>query len=221
MLASSVRTTLFHYQICLYLSFSFVVSYSAIVSFPLTYISPAQQHHQNAPQKENQLLLSSPLLSKYPSIPAMTSRDVVPAAKGHPSATESPISQRLPGGVRSFVTDHNVARPSHVPTDYINTTKPLPLIGATPLHGAGSARPHTLRPERERERGFFSSDDTALTKQILATHAPDIEELNVKPVLYIVEDILRLGKPLSSETSTHVRFLFLFSCLKAFKLWFY
>lgn len=56
------------------------------------------------------------------------------------------------------------------------------------------------------ERGFFSSDETALTKQILATHAPDIDDLNVKPVLAIVEDILRLAKPsTSADASSLVR----------------
>ncbi|KAK6160344.1 hypothetical protein DH2020_003725 [Rehmannia glutinosa] len=54
---------------------------------------------------------------------------------------------------------------------------------------------------RGHDRGFFSSDDSALTKQILATHAPDIEELNVKPVLSIIEDILRLGKPFTTDAS--------------------
>ncbi|KAG6383702.1 hypothetical protein SASPL_156533 [Salvia splendens] len=53
-----------------------------------------------------------------------------------------------------------------------------------------------------RDRGFFSSDDTAPHKQILATHAPDIEDLNVKPLLSIVEDILRLSKPSSSTDHT-------------------
>lgn len=52
------------------------------------------------------------------------------------------------------------------------------------------------------ERGFFSSDDAALTKQIVATHAPDMDDLNVKPVLAIVEDILRLAKPSTSTDTT-------------------
>ena len=42
-----------------------------------------------------------------------------------------------------------------------------------------------------RERNMFtSSDDTAMMKQILATHAPDgRDEFSVKPLLRIVEDI--------------------------------
>lgn len=49
----------------------------------------------------------------------------------------------------------------------------------------------------------FSTDDAALNKQILATHAPDIGDLNVRPVLSIVEHIIHLGKP-SNPDATHV-----------------
>ncbi|KAK6930924.1 Sieve element occlusion, N-terminal [Dillenia turbinata] len=38
---------------------------------------------------------------------------------------------------------------------------------------------------------FTSSDDSAMMKQILSTHAPDGREFDVKPILHIVEDIFR------------------------------
>ena len=45
-------------------------------------------------------------------------------------------------------------------------------------------------PKMRRERNMFtSSDDTAMMKQIQATHASDGREFSVKPLLHIVEDI--------------------------------
>ncbi|GFQ00688.1 hypothetical protein PHJA_002212700 [Phtheirospermum japonicum] len=73
-----------------------------------------------------------------------------------------------------------------------------PQLSNTPLSGSGRAH-MSRRPVHDR--GLFSSDDSALSKQIIATHSPDIEELNVKPVLSIVEDILRLGRPFTADTS--------------------
>ncbi|KAI3467621.1 hypothetical protein Pfo_024284 [Paulownia fortunei] len=89
-------------------------------------------------------------------------------------------------------TDHRL-RQSHE-QDHSNVR---PFTLDAPVPGAG--RGHLLKGGRDRS--FFSSDDSALTKQILAIHAPEIEELNVKPVLSIIEDILRLGKPLTADTS--------------------
>ncbi|KAK6160296.1 hypothetical protein DH2020_003677 [Rehmannia glutinosa] len=89
-------------------------------------------------------------------------------------------------------TDHRF-RQSHE----VEHSPVRPHLTAAPV--AGASRAHMLR--RGHDRGFFSSDDSALTKQILATHAPDIEELNVKPVLSIIEDILRLGKPFTTDAS--------------------
>ncbi|KAI9108739.1 hypothetical protein K1719_020044 [Acacia pycnantha] len=37
---------------------------------------------------------------------------------------------------------------------------------------------------------FATSDDTAMMKQIQATHAPDGREVDVKPIIHIVEEIL-------------------------------
>jgi hypothetical protein len=45
-------------------------------------------------------------------------------------------------------------------------------------------------------RMFSASDDNAMMKQIQATHSPDGREVDVKPILGIIEDIL--GRALSS-----------------------
>lgn len=37
---------------------------------------------------------------------------------------------------------------------------------------------------------FSTSDDSAMTKQVQATHAPDGREIDVKPILQIVDEIL-------------------------------
>ncbi|XP_051116216.1 protein SIEVE ELEMENT OCCLUSION B-like [Andrographis paniculata] len=74
-------------------------------------------------------------------------------------------------------------------------------------HDRSSSRPAEIIAEGLKRRGgggggggFFSSDENALTKQILGTHAPGIDDLNVKPLLAVIEDILRLGSP---TLSTH------------------
>jgi hypothetical protein len=48
---------------------------------------------------------------------------------------------------------------------------------------------------------FSSSDDTAMMKQIQATHAPDGREFPVKPLLHIVEDIFLRATPALGMTS--------------------
>lgn len=42
---------------------------------------------------------------------------------------------------------------------------------------------------------FSSSDDSVVMKQIMATHAPDSREVDVRPILDIVEDILKRANP--------------------------
>lgn len=57
-----------------------------------------------------------------------------------------------------------------------------------------------LKMRRERSM-FSSSDDTAMMKQIQATHAPDGREFSVKPLLHIVEDIFLRATPALGMTS--------------------
>ncbi|GMY14995.1 protein SIEVE ELEMENT OCCLUSION B-like [Fagus crenata] len=44
-------------------------------------------------------------------------------------------------------------------------------------------------------RMFSASDDSTMMKQIQATHAPDGRELDVRPILLVIEDILRRATP--------------------------
>lgn len=48
---------------------------------------------------------------------------------------------------------------------------------------------------RRDRRLFSSSDDNVMSKQILATHAPDGREVDVRPLLHIIEDILKRATP--------------------------
>jgi hypothetical protein len=60
--------------------------------------------------------------------------------------------------------------------------------------------PQKMRRERSM---FSSSDDTAMMKQIQATHAPDGRgrEFSVKHLLHIVEDIFLRSTPALGMTS--------------------
>ncbi|KAK4264446.1 hypothetical protein QN277_025623 [Acacia crassicarpa] len=54
-----------------------------------------------------------------------------------------------------------------------------------------SMNPRLPAQKRERrDRLFATSDDTAMMKQIQAAHAPDGREVDVRPVIHIVEEIL-------------------------------
>lgn len=64
-----------------------------------------------------------------------------------------------------------------------------------------------LRQTIKNDRRMLSaSDDNAMTKQLLATHAPDGRDVEVKLILLTVEDIIRratpeIGKVLDVKTS--------------------
>ncbi|KAG6635040.1 protein SIEVE ELEMENT OCCLUSION B-like isoform X1 [Carya illinoinensis] len=53
---------------------------------------------------------------------------------------------------------------------------------------------HTMVKDHDR-RMFALSDDNALMKQIIATHAPDGREVEVKPILQIIGDVFRRATP--------------------------
>ncbi|KAL6505464.1 hypothetical protein OROHE_022843 [Orobanche hederae] len=95
-----------------------------------------------------------------------------------PAASErglTPARASLSGGTHSFATENGL-EPSHNHLDHNRASMHAPA-------------------RKGRDRGFFSSDDNALTKQILATHVPDMDGLDVRPILAIVEDIMRLARP--------------------------
>ncbi|KEH35012.1 putative sieve element occlusion [Medicago truncatula] len=74
-----------------------------------------------------------------------------------------------------------------------------------------SANPRQLsaasnRMQLKKERRMFStSDDSAMTKQVQATHAPDGREIDVKPLIQIVDEILIQIIARSVEGHEHVK----------------
>ncbi|KAL2547094.1 Protein SIEVE ELEMENT OCCLUSION B [Forsythia ovata] len=95
----------------------------------------------------------------------------------------------------SYLNDHENLEPIHDDLDQGHTGKDL-IASALPLH---PGRGRLTKGDRH-----FSTDDTGLKKKILATHALENEDLDVKPVLSIIEDILQLGKPLDTIQGAQV-----------------
>lgn len=56
---------------------------------------------------------------------------------------------------------------------------------------------------RDHPRFLRMNDDTTMMKQIQATHAPDGREVDVKPILQVIEDILSRAAP-DSDGALHV-----------------
>ncbi|CAI9785121.1 unnamed protein product [Fraxinus pennsylvanica] len=119
----------------------------------------------------------------------MAHRDLVPATRTNPlmSDKSNPKPPTTALGTQSYLTDHDSAKLnlSHDELDH----SPALHHGA-PFHSTGG-RGRLMKGDRH-----VATDDIGLNKQILGTHAPDHEDLDVKPVLSIIEDILRRGKPL-------------------------
>lgn len=60
---------------------------------------------------------------------------------------------------------------------------------------ATSIVPYRMQPVGRERHMFSTSDDNAMLRQVQATHAPDGREFNVKPLLYIIEDIFQRAAP--------------------------
>ncbi|GKV37162.1 hypothetical protein SLEP1_g45221 [Rubroshorea leprosula] len=64
------------------------------------------------------------------------------------------------------------------------------------MEGAiGNPAAYVQQPKRGSLIMLSASDDTMMLKQIQATHSPDGREINVKPLLLIVEDIFKQSTP--------------------------
>lgn len=67
---------------------------------------------------------------------------------------------------------------------------------ATSAHPTAAKTSSSSRQLMRRDRGMFSaSDDSAMMKQIQATHSPDGRELEVRPILHVIEAILHQVAP--------------------------
>ena len=64
------------------------------------------------------------------------------------------------------------------------------------------------KPIRGDRSMFSSSDDNAMMKRILETHAPDGRDVDAKPLLQIIEDIFKRAAPGSIPVSRPGPFFF-------------
>ncbi|XP_073059229.1 protein SIEVE ELEMENT OCCLUSION B-like [Primulina eburnea] len=117
-----------------------------------------------------------------------------PITKSRPLITETVLPSKDPvlhgGLVQNFTIDPNLKQSHEMDHDTYNA---LPVPRA-PVNVKG--RQMMLKPNPNRLS--LSSDESALSKQIVATHTLGYEDFDVKPVLAIVEDIFRLTKPLTT-----------------------
>ncbi|KAG4180360.1 hypothetical protein ERO13_A10G160900v2 [Gossypium hirsutum] len=118
-----------------------------------------------------------------------------------PRPLHNPASAPAPAAAQPQVHDHGAAPANHNHDHLTSTTQ---LRTATP--GAGQAlmkspsATHALI-RGDRTAGMLTmSDDHVMMNQILATHAPDGRDVDVRPLLYLVEDIL-------NRATKHVNFI--------------
>lgn len=66
---------------------------------------------------------------------------------------------------------------------------------------AATAQPNRVQQQQQVVKGrdhakfLRMSDDTTMMKQIQATHTPDGREVEVKPIVQVIEDILNHATP--------------------------
>ena len=63
------------------------------------------------------------------------------------------------------------------------------------MSSAPVAAPSHRHMGRGDRRMFAASDDSTMLKQIQGTHAPDGREVDVRPILDVVEDVFRRATP--------------------------
>lgn len=88
-----------------------------------------------------------------------------------------------------------------------------------------SSRPSQLsasasaKMQRRRERPLFStSDDTAMMKQVQSTHAPDGREVDVQPIILVIEEILIHAIARTVEGDVDVLYVYPSSCFCLYSL---
>ncbi|CAA2995441.1 Hypothetical predicted protein [Olea europaea subsp. europaea] len=131
----------------------------------------------------------------------MASRDLVPTTRTNPLLSDKSKNPKPPTttlGTQSHLNDHESEKQkmSHDELDHHNPAV-RPLMGAALPLSAG--RGHLMKGDRH-----ISTDDIGLNRQILGTHAPDHEDLDVKPILSIIEEILLRGKSLETVNGDQV-----------------
>ncbi|KAK4373165.1 hypothetical protein RND71_008549 [Anisodus tanguticus] len=103
--------------------------------------------------------------------PAVTHHEMVP----------SNMNTKVINPVMSHDSGHHI---NPLNTKIINNSVPKPLA-ATRRRGG----------DHDHHQMFIKSDDNALIKHIEDSHSPDGRDLNVKPLLHIIEDIMLRAAP--------------------------
>ncbi|KAE8722042.1 hypothetical protein F3Y22_tig00014444pilonHSYRG00109 [Hibiscus syriacus] len=113
----------------------------------------------------------------------------------------------VPGVGQDHMGNHGVGQPHMGYPGVGQQHVGLPGAGRASINKPGAALALTMNPSDSRAliRGDHGSmirmsDDNVMMNQILATHAPDGREFDVRPLLYLVEDIL-------NRATQHVDFL--------------
>ncbi|XP_078170437.1 protein SIEVE ELEMENT OCCLUSION B-like [Carex rostrata] len=76
-------------------------------------------------------------------------------------------------------------------------------MALTPAAATGTLA-HRHNPSTRGERHMFtSSDDSIMMKNIQATHSPDGLDFDVRPLMRVVEDVLRRATPITTAITAH------------------
>lgn len=62
---------------------------------------------------------------------------------------------------------------------------------------------------KKDRRMFSSSDDSAMMKQVVATHSPDGREIDVEPILLVIEETLHHAIPANIDGVIDVRVIYM------------
>nr|XP_027097177.1 protein SIEVE ELEMENT OCCLUSION B-like [Coffea arabica] len=148
--------------------------------------------------------VSRPMIENVPTTRGhpmtQATHEIAPSTRGQPSTTARPyLGESRPhfgegqahlgegqahlGEAQAHLGEVPAAVRGHPPTNVPGILKTQPKTAIAPAGRSGHLT---------RERHLFSSsDDNAMMKQILAAHAPDGREFDVKALVFIVEDIMR------------------------------
>ena len=118
------------------------------------------------------------------------------ALLNNPGATHQPVLNN-PGVGQQLISNPGANQP-HISTPGANQA----FINKPSTAQALMMSPSDSRALIRGDRGgmLSMSDDNVMMKQILTTHAPDGREVDVRPLLYLVEDIL-------NRATQHVDFI--------------
>ncbi|KAL5793288.1 hypothetical protein ACOSP7_001882 [Xanthoceras sorbifolium] len=153
--------------------------------------------------------------------PHMTGQHTPGTVQPHMTGQQTPgnvqpymVGQHAPTDLQPYMGNHQTPAQPHM---VINRNR-LPQMGImqTPIHvpqtqpqpqpqqtvpvvnmqPQTASRQALMNPMTRGDRLMFSSsDDNVMAKQIQATHVPDGREIDVKPLLFVVEDIFKRAVP--------------------------